>query len=96
MGLMCTKSKSHMSGLMLLYGHPVGPGMATGLLSFNDPHAVVPLRLVLVLKYLVSPSLRAVNTPVSRHDNFFLVYLLDPAINQYLEGILCNFGVQYK
>ena len=26
--------KSYMSDLMLLYGHPVGPGMTTGLWSF--------------------------------------------------------------
>ena len=29
-----------MSELMLLYEHPVGPGMTTGLWSFNNPHAV--------------------------------------------------------
>ena len=29
-----------MSELMLLYEHPVGPGMTTGLWSFYDPHAV--------------------------------------------------------
>ena len=40
MGLMCTKLKSRMSELMLLYGHPVGPGMTTGLWSSNNPHAV--------------------------------------------------------
>ena len=40
MGLMCTKLKSHMSELMLLYGHPVGPGMTTGCGVFNNPHAV--------------------------------------------------------
>ena len=33
-GLMCTKLKSHMSELMLLYGHPIGLGMTTGLWSF--------------------------------------------------------------
>ena len=30
-GLICTKFKSHISEMMLLYGHPVGPGMTTGL-----------------------------------------------------------------
>ena len=39
-GLMCTKLKRHMPELMLLYRHPVGPGMTTGLRSFNNPHVV--------------------------------------------------------
>ena len=34
------KVEKSVSELMLLNGHPVGPGMTTGLWSFNNPHAV--------------------------------------------------------
>ena len=54
MGLMCTRWKSHISELMLLYEHPVGPGMTTGEV-FNNPHAVDSIATVLVLLYLISP-----------------------------------------
>ena len=46
---------------------------------------LTPLRLVLVLQYLISPSFRVVNTLVSRHDKSFVVHLLEPAIEQCLK-----------
>ena len=46
---------------------------------------LTPLRLVLVLQYLISPSVRVVNTLVSRHDKSFVVHLLEPAIKQCLK-----------
>ena len=79
MGLMCTKLKSHMSKLMLLYGYPIGPGMTLPNWSRDDNRLVeiltihmllTPLQLVLVLQYLISQSVTVVNTLVSRHDNF--------------------------
>ena len=89
------KAESHMSELMLLYGHPVGPD--NRLVEFLTIHMLLtPLRLVLVLLYLISPSFAVVNTLVSRHDKSFVVHLLEPAIKRCLKGTLCNFGVQYK
>ena len=37
---MYTRWKSHTSELMLLYGHPVAPGMTQACGVFNNPHAV--------------------------------------------------------
>ena len=55
-----------------------------------------PLWLILVLQYLLKPSLMVVNILVSRHDSSFVVHLLEPAIKRYLDGVLCSLGVQYK
>ena len=53
------------------------------LVEFLTIHMLLtPLRLVLVLQYLISSSFMLVNTLVSRHDKLFVVYLLEPAINQ--------------
>ena len=96
MGLTCTKLKV-MSELMLLYRHPVGPFDDNRLVEFLTIHMLLtPLQLVLVLQYLISPSLTVVNTLVSRHDKSFVVHLLEPAIKGCLKETLCNFGVQYK
>ena len=72
-----------MSELMLLYRYPVGSRMTTGLWSFNNPH---PLRLVLVLLYLISSSFTVVNTLLNRHDKSFVVHVLEPGIKQCLKG----------
>ena len=67
------------------------------LVEFLTIHMLlIPLWLVLVLLYLISPSCTVFNTLVSRHDKSFVVHLLEPAIKQCLKGTLCNFGVQYK
>ena len=94
-GIDVHKVESRMSELMLLYGHLVGPGMTTGLWSFLTIHMLLtPLRLVLVLQYLINPSLMMVNTLVSRHDKSFTVHLLEPAIKRCLKWTLLY--VQYK
>ena len=46
---------------------------------------LTPLRLVLVLLYLIGPSFTVVNTLVSRHDKAFVVHLLEPAIKAMFE-----------
>ena len=75
-----------MSGLMLLYRHPVGPG-DNGLDECLTIHMLLtPLPLVLVSQYLISLSLMMVNTLVSRHDKSFVVHLLEPAIKRCLKG----------
>ena len=62
------------------------------LVEFLTIHMLLtPLRLVLVLLYLISPSFTVVNTLVSRHDKPFVVHLLEPAIKRCLTGTLCNF-----
>ena len=47
---------------------------------------LTPLWLVLVLQYLISPSLTVFNILVSRHDKSFVVHLLEPAIKRCLKG----------
>ena len=89
-----------MSELMLLYGHSSWSRDDNRLVEFLTIHMLLtPLRLALVLLYLISPSFTVVNTLVSRHDKSFVVRLpdlLEPAIKRCLKGTLCNFGVQYK
>ena len=65
---MYIKLKSHMSGLMLLYGHPVGPRTTKACQAFNNPYAADSVTANLVSQYLISPSLIVVNTLVCRHD----------------------------
>ena len=57
---------------------------------------LTPLRQVLVLQYLNSPSSIVLNSLVRRHDRSFVVHLLEPVINRCLYGDLCNLGVQYR
>ena len=54
-----------------------------------------PLRLVLVLQYLINLSFVVLSTLVRRHDGCSVVHLLEPAINLCLYGDLCNLDVQY-
>ena len=57
------------------------------LVEFLTIHMLLtPLRLVLVLQYLISPSFTVVNTLVSKHDKPFVVDLMEPAIKQCLKG----------
>ena len=48
---------------------------------------LTPLRLVLVLQYLISPSFTIVNTLVSSHDKSFVVLLLELTIKRFLKGM---------
>ena len=67
------------------------------LVDFLKIHMLLTLlQLIFVLRYLISPSLVVVKTLVSRHDQSFVVHLLEPVTKQCLKGTLCNFGVQYK
>ena len=74
-----------MSELILLYGHPVGP-LTIHMLLFT------PLRLVLVLQYLISPSFTGVNTLVSRHHKSFVVHLLEP----HMQFFTCDTTKQFQ
>ena len=52
------------------------------LVEFFKIHMLfTPLWLILVLQYLLNPSLMVVKILVSRHDSSFVVDLLEPAIN---------------
>ena len=45
---------------------------------------LTPLPLVLVLKYLISPSFTVGYTLVSRHDKSFVVHLQEPVSNKVM------------
>ena len=64
--------------------------------NFRIHMLLTPLRLVLVLQYLINPSFMVLSTLVRRHDRSFVLHLLEPAINRCLYGDLCNLGVQYR
>ena len=57
---------------------------------------LAPLRLVLILQYLTNPSIMVLSSLVRRHDRYFVIHLLEPAINRCLYGDLCKLEVQYR
>ena len=59
-------------------------------------HLISLLWLILVLQYMLNPFFMVVKILVSKHDSFFVVNLLEPAVKRCLNGVLCSLGVQYK
>ena len=67
------------------------------LVEFFRIHILLTLlQLVLVLQNLTNPSFMVLSSLVKKQNRSFVIHVLEPAINLYLYGDLCNLRVQYR